>query len=302
MASRTEETEQFYMREALRLCRTYQQEKGMDWDDDPMMFCRWLGDRRSIWMASTWRTMKASTVLLLERSGDKEAVDFLKGLNCDPCKKKSTKSSSRKAKHLSIQDLAKILEVIGKSRSEFDVLVGLWLLAGRVVGLRPTEWMKATLNGDTLKVKNSKNTNGRSHGEYRQILIHNMSEENKQYIVAFLAELDSHLKRRRPSEVYFHSRRHLHRVVRKIWPNRTTYPTLYSARHQFSADLKKADYELTEIAALFGHATDRTATEHYGKRQYGEGGGRQVEADPEEVSRIRKTYRGRPDLDANLVE
>ena len=48
--------------------------------------------------------------------------------------------------------------------------------------------------------------------------------------------------------------------------------TLYTARHQFSANAKSSDgLTRTEIAALMGHASIYTAGEHYGKRRSGRG-------------------------------
>jgi len=45
--------------------------------------------------------------------------------------------------------------------------------------------------------------------------------------------------------------------------------TLYTARHQFAADAKKAGLSRVEIAALMGHASPETATAHYGRRRHG---------------------------------
>lgn len=54
-------------------------------------------------------------------------------------------------------------------------------------------------------------------------------------------------------------------------PATATY-TLYTARHQFSANAKSSDgLTRTEIAALMGHASIYTAGEHYGKRRSGRG-------------------------------
>ena len=44
------------------------------------------------------------------------------------------------------------------------------------------------------------------------------------------------------------------------------------------------------IAALMGHATDATATEHYGKKATGEGGGAVPQAIAEEMERVRKVF------------
>ena len=78
----------------------------------------------------------------------------------------------------------------------------------------------------------------------------------------------------------------IHRIVRDIFPNRRKYPSLYSTRHQFAANLKAAEFTKCEIAALMGHAVDTTATMHYGRKRHGSGSfGVKPAAD--EVARIR---------------
>ena len=47
--------------------------------------------------------------------------------------------------------------------------------------------------------------------------------------------------------------------------------TLYTARHQFSANAKSDGLSKEEVAALMGHASIYTAGEHYGKRRGGHG-------------------------------
>ncbi len=86
---------------------------------------------------------------------------------------------------------------------------------------------------------------------------------------------------------YRRSARRLKIVVEKLWPSRTMWPTLYTGRHQFAANLKKAGYSRLEIAALMGHATDETAHSHYGKKKAGRKTGGLVQALESEVQRIR---------------
>ena len=74
----------------------------------------------------------------------------------------------------------------------------------------------------------------------------------------------------------------------KLWPNRERHPTLYSARHQFSANMKASGCKPEEIAALMGHAVDDTATTTYGKKVNGT---RNIKpkVDEEEIKRVRKS-------------
>ncbi|MCA8451381.1 hypothetical protein, partial [Burkholderia vietnamiensis] len=52
--------------------------------------------------------------------------------------------------------------------------------------------------------------------------------------------------------------------------SRKTYPTLYSARHQFAADAKSSGWTQAEVAALLGHASDDTAARHYARARSGQ--------------------------------
>ena len=61
----------------------------------------------------------------------------------------------------------------------------------------------------------------------------------------------------------------LNTANKAVFGNRNKNITLYSARHQFSANAKFSNKTKAEVAALMGHAVDATATIHYGKKQFG---------------------------------
>ena len=61
----------------------------------------------------------------------------------------------------------------------------------------------------------------------------------------------------------------LYKACRQCWPRRKRHITLYSTRHQFSANAKSSGFSRAEIAAMMGHAVDITATIHYGRKQAG---------------------------------
>jgi len=78
--------------------------------------------------------------------------------------------------------------------------------------------------------------------------------------------------------------------------NDQTRPTLYSTRHQCIADAKHSKMNVFEMAAFFGHASVKTAREHYGKA----GSGWRVFKfipDPESVALVRQ-----PRVVSNLIE
>jgi hypothetical protein len=85
----------------------------------------------------------------------------------------------------------------------------------------------------------------------------------------------------------------LSRIVRKRWPNRDSHITLYSLRHQFSANAKASGFTRLEIAAMMGHAVDDTAVVHYGRKRSGFDLVR-ISPDPADVARVKAVYTGRP--------
>lgn len=287
--SRTAQTEKFYIETASGLLRQFRVSAGMVWSEDPLAFCRWIQARVESWKPATWRVNRASLAFYFGSAGEQDLVDMVKNIGSERCARDSTNTSAQKAKALPTSDIKQILDFLEKSPGQSKILLGLWLLAGRIVGLRPSEWEYAILDGEKLIVRNAKTTNGRSHGPSRTFLLYDLPEEQKEVVALFVQELQKKLSETRSmKKVYETAKRRLHRVCRQIWPGRKKYPTLYSGRHQFSADLKRSGVPEAEIAALFGHATVRTAKMHYGRKNYGEEGYSFVQADPKNIEAVRK--------------
>jgi|GEM_PF-3807137 len=61
-----------------------------------------------------------------------------------------------------------------------------------------------------------------------------------------------------------------------------------SDRQQFSANAKKGEVSLDEIAALMGHASTETAMMHYGRRVSGKPNGIAVSANEEDIKQVRE--------------
>lgn len=187
------------------------------------------------------------------------------------------RTSANKAKSLNEKDIKALLEKLVSSNNKWSTAVGLWIQAGIIAGLRPIEWSTVEINRDQkgkmfLVVKNAKNTNNRSHGENRTIDLSFLNSEEEKLI-------DNHIRVAKGFyenglwKKYYEGCSNLLRIVtRKLWPKRTKYPTLYTFRHQFSANIKASGYTPEEVAALMGHASDQTAQEHYGKKRYGKKG------------------------------
>ena len=142
-----------------------------------------------------------------------------------------------------------------------------------------------------LVVTNAKNTQGRAHGVTRTLDMADLTEQ-KQQVLCLHFDYVQQAKSEPGQEgvsgferFYSHCRSCLYEATRALWPHRKQFITLYSARHQFSANAKHNDLPLEKIAALMGHASIETATAHYGRRSAGNGG-MKVTANSDDVARV----------------
>lgn len=194
------------------------------------------------------------------------------------CLKRTRRTSGQKRKAFPAQDFETILRYlesqIGVQRHANTLRI--WLLASRLVGVRPSEWRTGGLievDGELVfRVRNAKTTNGRGNGTDRMLRLTGASPEDVEHIDDMLYMLVEFEK-----EPGYRFERHLRQlgdymrtVTRKSLGKRASYPTLYSLRHQFAADAKSS-YTQSEVAALMGHGVDVTATIHYGRRASGQG-------------------------------
>jgi integrase len=206
-------------------------------------------------------------------------------------KKYLAKTSGQKAKKIcpaELQKLAKNEHGYG-GKWRFPAIV--WMAANILVGLRPCEWRTArlmTVDGIlNLEITNAKNTNNRSHGMFRHLDISALSKRDLDLIKGQLQSVRYYTNSKVNWETYSGGvRRAIRCLTRVNLPKQSKYPTLYSSRHQFAANAKSGGLTKPEIAALMGHATDETATMHYGKKRHGSGSFT-IKASPDEVARVR---------------
>ena len=94
----------------------------------------------------------------------------------------------------------------------------------------------------------------------------------------------------------------MYALTRAIFRTRRTFPTLYSCRHEAAARWKAAyvapartdegrERGLAIVAALMGHASDATASDHYGRVTRFKGVVSIPHPAPGEVLRVRKRMR-----------
>ena len=162
-------------------------------------------------------------------------------------------------------------------------------------GLRPVEWRGARFiyleDGElALEVPNAKNSYGRAFGPTRTLIV---DEERLKSIdpltlesALWLTEQTHPLKDKVYQKILGGAEERMRIILKRCGTPcqlRNGNITLYTARHQFSANAKSDGLTREEIAALMGHASIGTAGLHYGKRRSGHGG-RGMHVDDENAS------------------
>jgi integrase len=285
--TRTAGTEKEYTQRAESLLSDYEEDAGLHWRDSPLSSCEWIWlqafERK--WSRATWRKNKNALIFFMRENGPKEAVDFLAATDGSALQSRSTSSTSAlKLKKLPQDDLSKI-EKEANLTSKWDELLVVWLNSSVLTGLRPSEWDKASLDGNELTVVNAKNSNGRSYAETRRLDISKLKAREKKMIaktISLIKSSDYQYK-----EVYSAVRRRLLILTRRIWPTRKLHTTLYSGRHQFRANSVSAGFSKDEVAALMGHASNESAEVHYAHKWIGTGY-QDVKPHPDDVATVKK--------------
>ena len=239
-----------------------------------------LVDAVSTTYFKTFLTYRAAFLHVLSEDGSPEAMaarDRLASTSSADASRIST--SVRRRKSMPQNDLEAIIEAAMSSRSEYARLLAGWLLAGKLTGLRPTEWTSArwvdydhdTGIGPLLVVKNHKTTNGRSTGPSRTLDLSQLDDGPLKIIQGFAAAISAISSQPEDPDAFDRAYEGVTRLLRRInaqlWPRRRYAFTLYSARHAFAANAK-AVYPPNKVAALMGQNSEKTASEHYGKRQF----------------------------------
>lgn len=239
---------------AERLLDRYTTQTGRHWRDDPLEACRWFADHRPQWRKGTWRAYKAALITYMRFHGPNEVLEYLQAQTDTGC------ASGRRhtAKVLSDEDLSALLQSISPSSSRFDLLLGLWLVAGRATGLRPIEWKTAAVQDDTLVVETAKQ---RGQARNRYLDLNELVDAERAVVVRFLTMIEAEADF---AAAYNGCRIRLWHLTRKLWPDRDQHPTLYSGRHQFTTDRRHHGRTPAEIALMLGHANEKV------QRLYGE--------------------------------
>lgn len=300
--SRTQETVSVYLKRAKNLAKRAREELGLTPSDplDARQFVAWLVDLKPSLSKPSWRQYKSASICYLERFNQAEAfqaIDFLRDIDSAGCVQKTEKTSGSKLKRFPWRDFQKITDHLRSKPGKWHRPLLDWIVSGCLTGLRPQEWLHAelgTAEGEpALIVRNAKSTNGRAHGPTRTLLLSALAQEEIETIRSHIQRAKTWAGMDQFDDFYEGCALTLYYVNRKLWPRRQKHVTLYSCRHQFTANAKASGFSTAEIAAMMGHRVDTTATRHYGKKAAGNELLR-VRALQSDVDRVEQKFSERP--------
>ena len=271
------QSETVYYRNGLSVVKMYVSATEQEWRDDPEAFVRWVVDQKTTrWAANSWRVFRASLRFFLTENGAPiEAIDLLSTLSQDIPPKQRVATSTNKKRFL-MADALKIEAALADPKScrltggVYDKMLSMFIMANIKIGLRPTEWDKASLvyvdGNPAVMVVNAKTSQGRGNGYARLLRV---NQETADLVLRAMSEKD-HL-----ASMGAEWNRVQHAMSVRIITVRDAVGidgvTLYSTRHQFSADAKSVGRSQREVADMMGHASEATAGMHYGKKRVGTG-------------------------------
>jgi integrase len=299
--SRTKDTElQYYDRGISLLKRAYKEarEEGHDFTDNSikikvknesviimevMYASIWASKKWSHkYRPNTWAQYRCSIrfvakLFLKKNKIDKETFDktclILEKTKGGDKKNLEPQTSSHKKKSFNPKEIKALEDFINQENKNYrwGKATLFWIKASILVGLRPIEWRNSTYlkKENILIVLNAKNTNGRAIGEFRNLSLNHLNDNQIETVCKHL-DFAKRMSDNDKWEIYYQGcSNFIKYATRRIWPHKERLPSLYSGRHQFSANMKASGCRRNEVAALMGHSSDETAAEHYGKKIFG---------------------------------
>ncbi len=213
------------------------------------------------------------------------------------------RTSAGRAKSIAQDKAAALSRLAAARKSAAGRNLADHLRFGPKFGLRNSEWLEAVLEGTNLKVPCGKFSipNGRGISEYRTLLAQDLDAGELAGLAEFLARLRSEMRAANGrGDLVLRRQSYLLRDIRD--QAHAPRVTLRTGRHQFTANMRKANYSREERAAALGHAAADTSDDHYGKPNRGwKGLRRWIELPADLTLRVRpgaktesKVRRGKP--------
>jgi hypothetical protein len=308
--TRIEQTKIDYLKKSQQLLNRAKKEMDIPLDEelDVRQFVVWLVELKPTISRNTWRFYKSSVVYYLENYEDAqaaiEAMEYIKEVTSSGALTTTERTSSLKLKKITFEDWLKLDTYLKAHNQKWHGALRAWLRSSVITGLRPIEWKNSLFfsheGQPALKILNAKATNGRGNGESRTLLLKDVSDDDLKIIKEHLNNVRKFVGMDEYEYFYRGCAISLYKACRRCWPKRKRHITLYSTRHQFTANAKSSGFSRLAIAAMMGHAVDITASIHYGKKV---AGNESISISPlsQEVATVRNVENGYPQYKSNIT-
>ncbi|MHB1644833.1 MAG: hypothetical protein ACYCS8_19630, partial [Acidithiobacillus sp.] len=167
-------------------------------------------------------------------------------------------------------------QVRGRLQSVNEWETVLWMESVMRVGVRPIEWVRGVIwDNGKLRVpcaKGAFDESGmriRGLGTERVLDLENWSEAEREMIAVWVKLRETPEER---SALLIKMAKRLRWAWDQEFGSLRPRITLYTARHQFAANLRAHRINMGAIAAMMGHSSDRTQQTHYGRGAHGKTG------------------------------
>lgn len=234
----------------------------------------YLGVQHDVYRPSSIRKYFAALTWAVDEGVARGELDDLSesihrdALACRPRPRPKTadpRTSAKKRKSFDRAELHRVCTHLLKRGKIEDKLLVLLLVHGVFLGLRPSEYSDADLQGSLLVIRTRKATNGRGLGEFRELDLSDISYAE----LASLHRLIEAFGTANQGELGHLLDRlggRLRRACRRVGVEPFA---LYTTRHQAVANMKAAGRTIAEMAAVLGHGGVRTSGKSYAGRSHG---------------------------------
>jgi integrase len=185
------------------------------------------------------------------------------------------KMRKKHRKSLPMKELRALIKFFRLKADSFSLWIAGYILTASRLGWRPGEVVSLTRDRSFLRAEAEKHNNGRGLTDTCEISISAYIQRSRLFKRQnLLPQLDKWIADARKWEAYYGGRAELQDNInsrlatacKKIGVKRVC---TYTFRHFAISCMKASGFSRAEIAVIVNHATDRTASEYYGKRRFG---------------------------------
>lgn len=202
-----------------------------------------------------WRRLRNALEFDQREKGYPEAADRIRG-TVNPVTKTDSKIAvkpkQRRVKHVTDADEDRLLQYL-QGCEDFTSISA--IVVAKITGARPSEMLSIRIHGRLLSIEGVKKSHQGQRGMDRSMVL----DEEVLYMVR--GAIDE-LKGANIGAI----QDRIAAAGRRLWPQRTARPSLYSWRHQLGSNLKASGLSRVEIAYLMGHQSTESV-EKYGNRR-----------------------------------